>query len=607
MTKTKLKSEIKNQFHASRTLVDPIITRRQFNLELYTGFDKHSQLENADGLKLHVPYTKTLLDNTHPMLVSKLPISKCSPRSQKFYTAAKMMDHLITFTFDVNSFTLKFPMNQKESMLSGDHFTKVVWNPDPEKNYPLITSIDVNNVSAHVNKLEIDDDWPLFIRREMTKKQMKEETGWDKDAIDTLGASKLGDKSYRREQLKKLGIPVAQSKTNPDELEDDLYEVVERWGMMEFQSAKKMGCVVLANEEAILNPKPLYDGLEPSESPFANNMMPFAHLGYDPLPHSFWSMSFIDPIASHQVELNDLEAMKKSNYIRRNNPPIIVDKNSEVDLTALKFMAGLPWVVNGVANIVPFVLPDLAASIELQQTLIRRTMQNVTGAQDILMTAPETQPQGSHKVQSAAHAQMLQESIRMRFTPQAQHIDRYIERVGKLLINLWQDKRYWTGMQGNKISIAIGDDEGNKSLNDITNQQIQGEIDFIVTAASSLAQSNQAKATAALNYIQMFAQDPTLNLEPIKRIAFDEAGFDYNSVLKPKASYAPALQQKLEQLITITKEPQFKQMPKVEQQKVIQQIQMITEQLKQLQSQQGQPQQPEQTMGGQELQPQQGT
>lgn len=605
MTKRKLVSEVKNQFKASRELYEQVNTRRDFNLELYTGFYPHNRTENVDGLKIHVPYTKTLLDNTLPMLVAKLPISKSSPRSQKFYTAAKFMDNLIDFTFDVNNFTLKFPLNQKESMLAGDHFDKVVWNPDPEKNYPLITPIDVKNITTHVNKLDLEDDWPLFVSREMTKKQMKEETGWDKDAIDTLGESKLGDKSYRREQLKKLGMSPGQQKKDPEKPDDDLYEVIERWGMMDFKGGKrKMGVVVVANDEVILNPKPLYDGLEEFESSSANNVLPFAHLPYDPIPNSFLSMSFIDPIATMQVELNDLEGLKKSNYIRRNNPPLKVSRNANVDLTKLKFMAGLPWLTDDINGIDPFILPDLAQSIELQQTLIRRTMQNVTGASDILMTAPETQPQGLHRVQSAAHAQILQESIKMRFTTQAQLIDRYVERIGKLLINLWQDKRFWSGM--NKVSVAIGDDEGTKSLTDITNEMVQGELDFVVTAASSLAQSNQAKVTSAVNFIQMFGQDPTLNMEPLKRIAFDEAGFDYNSVVKPKASYLPVLQQKLEQLITITKDPKFKLMPTVEQQKVVQQIQMISQQIKQLSlGQEGQgPQQPDQTMQGQGLQPQ---
>jgi len=611
MTHKKLIAEINRQFKASRSLLQPLIERRNRGLELYTGFFAVDQIENADGIRENVPYLTTLVDNTLPILTQTLPQSKVSPRSPKSFAPAKLMDSMISYTFDANDFQEKFVVDELESMLCGDHISKVIWNPNPLKNYPLITSIDINNISSHPAKLELDDEFPLYLKREMTKKQMKEETNWDHDAIDSLGESKLGDKSYRMEQMKKLGLPPEKSKNGGKEDEEwNLYEVVERWGMMDFMGGeRKMGCVIVANGEHILNPHPYFDDLEPFESPFANNVMPFAKLSYKKLPNTFWAMSFIDPITSQQIELNDLEAMKKSNYIRRNNPPIKVDKYAEVDLSSLKFMAGLPWIVNGVNNLEPFILPDLAPSIEGQQMMIRRTMQNVTGATDILMTIPEqtgAKGGGAHKVQSAAHAQLLQESIKMRFMPQAMNIDRYIERIGKLLINLWQDKRYWIGMEGNKIALAIADDEGNNSLTDITNEMIQGELDFVVTSASSIAQSNQALATQAANLLQLFSQDPSLDMTSVKKAVFEYSGYDFNKIQKSKASYLPQLTQKLQQLNLVANQPNFKTMPPLEQQKVIQAITQLKQQIQMIQQQsQGQqgPGQPGQSMSGQQLQP----
>lgn len=627
LSKSKLKTEVKRQFMAARELVRPLIERRKKSLDLYTGFFAYNELENADAFKENVPYTKTLLDNTLPLLVQKLPQSKVSPRdSAKYYAPAKLMDKLITFTFDANDFHDKFPLNEKEAMLAGDHLSKIIWNPDPNKNYPLITSIDINNVSVHPAKLELDDEFPLFVRREMTKQQMKEETNWDHDAINSLGEPKLKDRSYRKEQMVKLGLPPDKTKNGGVEDEEwNLYEVVERWGMMEFKnSERKMGCVVLANGEAILNDKPYLDELEPYESPFANDVMPFAQLPYDRLPNSFWSMSFIDPIASQQIELNDLEAMKKSNYVRRNNPPFLVGQSANLDLSSAKMLSGLPWMVDDINAVKPFELPDLAPSIELQQAMIRRTMMNVTGATDILMTAPEDQgTKGSHKVQSAAHAQILQESIKTRFILQAMNVDRYVERIGKLLINLWQDERYWTGMEGNKIALAIADNEGNNSTQDVTWQDIQGELDFVVTAASSIAQSPAAEATQAANLLQLLLPSPfakDLNFEPFLKKMIDNSGFDYTEVKKPDASNLPQLTQKLDQIMLQIQQPNFKTLPPVEQLKLIQSGKMLQQKIAELQQKAGsqgqqppgqpvQPQPgtqpgPEQTVSGQQLQPQ---
>lgn len=622
MTKKKLITEVRQQFQASRVLVQPLIDRRNYNLNLYTAFSAVQNTENADNIKEFIPYTATLLDNTLPLLVAQLPQSKVSPRNtQKDFTASKLMDQLITFTFDSNDFHEEFPLAVQEAMLSGDHFTKVMWNPNPDKNYPLLTFIDSNNVSVHAAKLTIDDDYPLFIRREMTKQQMREETNWDDDAINSLTDSNLKDMAYRKKQMQKLGLPPEIQKGSLDGQEEkwNLYEVVERWGMMEFkEDERKMGYVVVANGKTLLNPEPFFDDLEPYESPFANNVMPFAHLPYKRIPNSFFSLSFVDPIVQQQVEMNDLEAMKKSNYIRRNNPPIKILRSANVDLKSAKFLAGMPWSTDDMNGIEPMMLEDLSVSIENTQMMLRRTMMNVTGATDILMQSPDKQGSGGggkHSVQSAAHAQLLQESIKSRFTLQAQNIDRYIERIGKLLINLWQDKRYWVGMKGGKVALAIADDEGRNAITEVTNKDIQGELDFIVTSASSIAKSQAAQATQAANLFQLFIASPmaqSMNFEPLVRDIFEKSGYDYNEIQKPKASNIPAMNDKLQQLIALTQEPNFKQAPRVEQLKVIQQIQSLKQQIQQLSQQGGQqqpgqpgnPQQPQQSMAGQQLQPQ---
>jgi hypothetical protein len=582
MDNGKLLQEINQSYKAAKRLVEPLIERRRRNLELYTGFNPYSNVENSDNIKIHVPYVKTLFDGVFPLLTNKMPISKVTARdSEKSFVAAKFMDRLINYTFDVNKFEEKYMMTRKESMIGGDAYTLVIWSSDPDKNYPVMIHLNSDEVYPHPNKLDIDDEWPIYIKREMTKKQMKE-TGWNKGIITSLGKSKLGNKSYRREQLKKLGL--YDSATMKDENpKDDLYEVVMRYGMMDFKDdedgTRKMGLVVAANEEKIINTDAVMENLQPFESPYLNNVMPIAHLQYDKLPHSFFSMSFIDPISDMQIELNDLENMKRANYYRRNNPPIIVDRDGDVDLSTLSFKTGLPWLVTGGAkNIEPYILPDLAPSIENQQHMVRQTMQNVTGANDMLNVSPDTLNKASGM--TATQSSIMNESTKVHFRPQAVYEDKYIEKIGKLLINLWQDKKFFN----EEIALAISDEEGQNEIKFIKNEMIQGDLDFVVKSASGIAQSDNALLNQAVQIKELYMQDQSKDLTEVDKRIFDKSGFDYNKIQKPKMGMLPELTSRLKRLIFLTNQQNFKTLPQNEQSKVYDQIEIIKGMIQELQS-----------------------
>lgn len=603
MDKSRLLTEVKAEYKASRSLIEPLITRREFERELYTGVNIKSNIENADNLRCHVPYTKTLFDNIFPILTAKMPISKVSPRNtSEAFTAAKLMDRLIDYTFDVNQYEKKYMMTKKEAMLSGDAFTYVPWSSDPDKNYPLLISLNSNDVSPHPNKLDIDDEWPIYIRREMTKRQMKE-MAWNKEAINSLSESKLGNKSYRRKQLDILGIAPATDKDgNP---KDDLYEVCIRWGMMSFgkgdDKEQKMGMVVVANNEKIINTDPVREDLEPFESPYENNVMPIAHLQYDPMPNSFFAMSFITPIAKDQVELNDLENMKRSNYYRRNNPPIVLDADSDVDLATLKFLAGMPWRIKGGIDAIKMMeLPDIASLITEDQKIIMQRMQNATGVSDFLNPSPDIIQKGG---KSATHAAIMNENTKMRFRPQATSEDRYIEKIGKLLINMWQDKNFFN----EKVALALVDNEGTSEITEIQHDMVQGELDFVVSSASSVAQSDQAILAMAVQLRELYADDPSKDMAEVDKVIIDKSGFDPYKIIKPKVAMLPELVAQLKKWTYVKNSPTWASLPMVEKTRVLDHIDMLGGLIKQLQktAQQENPQPQQQQQPPQQGQPNQ--
>ena len=538
----------------------PIWDKRNNNFALYVGSRKKKAKSIAN---YSVPYVATLVDNVHPLLTQKLPMSSVISRNEKDRDAAKLMNELLKYTFDVNNFEFTFLQTNKESMIYDTGWNKVCWKYGDNVDQASIIPLNTFDIYAHPNKTTLDDDWPIMIRAEMTKEQMKAE-GWDEEAINSLGDSKLQTIDYRKQQLQLLGY--TEKEINEDK-KDDLYEVVEIWGNTEFESGKKMACVVIANNEKIINTKQ-YKDKELYESPYNHGKIPLAYLPYNPFPHILLGEGFVTPIASLQEELNSLENEKVNNYRRRNNPPLKVRRRGEVDLSTLKFVTSLPWVVNEIDDITMMSVEDLATSIESQQNMIRQQMQNRTGANDVLLVSDTNDLKGGDTALGAAIAN---ENTKMRFRPQATLIDLYVERIGELLISMYQDPNFFDRDK----AIAIADEEGQFSETIIKPANIQGDLQFKVLSNSSLAESNNAKLNKYLNLRELYAEDPTKNLDELDRIIFEAADLDPNKIMRGAEEMTGDLVVKLKQLISVTQQPGFEQAPENQRQDILAQIDKI--------------------------------
>lgn len=522
------------------------------------------------------------------MLVANFPVSTVDARNfERDSRAARLMNELIKYTFEKNIFDYTFMMAQKSSMLFDASWVKVCWDyKDSNTDHATIEMLNSFDIYPHPRKIKLDDRWPIYIRREMTKAQMIEE-GFDKRRVNTLSVSKLGDGSYRKEQLQAMGYSGfdkndANSIENP---KDDLYEVVEAWGMRQLKgddAPEEMSCVVLANNEAIINPGSRYEGDSEFQSPYKHGKIPLSYLPYDPLPNQLLGSSFIDPIAGLQEELNVLEIELVNNTRRRNNPPLKIRRSGGIDLSTLKFVNAMPWMVNEPDDITQELIADLSPSIEAQQNRIRSIMQAVTGANDVLLVSTDTQIQGG---KTATGASIANENTKMRFRPQAKFIDLFVERVGDMVISIYQDERFFD----QEKAIAIADEEGRYFEQMISNKDIKGDLQFSVQSGSSLAESDEMKLSKAVNLKQLYMEDQSIKMDEIDRVIFESAGFDFNKVKRPTEDMIPELTMRLQKLLAITQQPGFQSASEAQKQEVLGQIDQLKQMLSQLSGQQQTP------------------
>ncbi len=584
MDEKKILQETIAGFKAAKAYAEPLWAKRINNLELYVGMNPKKRYKSEASF--HVPYVASLLDNVWPLLTNKLPEAEVRPNnSERDRNAAKLMNELVKYTFRTNNFDLLFLNIMKESMLFGNAWAKVCWNyEDEDTDHAEIKHLNTFDVYVHPRKIKIDDRWPIYIRSEMTKPEMLEQ-GWDEKAIKGLGESKLEDESYRRQYAKAMGLSLPAQKDKDEDGKTEVYEVIEEWRRIAENEGEKerTSFVIVANGEAIVNPVKEEKGANRFLSPYIwkdestgkikGDRSPIAVLPYNPLPHAILAESFIDPVASQQVELNSLENMKADNYKRRNNPPLKVRRSANIDLQSLKFISGLPWMLEEQDDIMPFDIPDLSLAIDSQQKMIKEQMQARTGANDVLLVSDMNTIKGGD---TAFGANIANENTKMRFRPQATLIDLFVELIGMLTIDRYQKPEFFD--QPKAISIAA--DEGVFYEETIKPQDIQdSSLQFVVESGTSLAESKNSQLQKLIQLKSLYMEDQSINQTEIDKELFDAAGMDYNKVKINMQGQAQDLAMKLQQLMQIAQRPDFKSQPQSVQQNVLANIDKIKQML----------------------------
>lgn len=567
MDKKKLLESLLKGFDDAKNYASPIWRQRIEEFKLLKG--KSGKKKYKSEANFHVPYTETLLENVFPLLVARLPESNVAPRnSDRDEQASLLMDDLMDYTFDVERFDQKFMETTKEAMQLDTGWVEVCWKyENKDTDHPTIKNKDTFNILVHPRKEEIDDRWPTYELLEMTKSEMKKQN-WD---ISGLTANKLEDDTYRNQRLQTLNFNVQDSGTG-----QGLFEVIKVWAKMDlsfgdeednYYGEDRMALIVIVNREKIVNINPL-PGKKLFESPYDHNYCPLVPLPYNPDPRIIYGQSFIRPIADQQRELNALENMKVDNYKRRNSPPLLVNRNSNIDLANLRFENSVPWLVNKQDDIEPFELPDLATSIDNQQQMIRRTMQDRTGANDLLLVSTDVAVQGGD---TATGASIANENTKLRFRPQAVYIDFFIKRIGELIIALYQQPDLFD----KKKAISVADEEGNYFEKLIGPKDIKGDLQFKVRSASSLAESDEQKITKYANLKELYAQDQSINQEVFDKPLLEAAGIDYSKAKIGKDEGLNQLATKLTELTARVNQPDFKSLPPAIQNRVLAQIQKL--------------------------------
>lgn len=553
------------QYQLSLTAMKTRNQKRLNEYNLYVG--KKPNRKYRSEANIHVPYTKSLLDTAHALLTSNIPMPMIETDNYaRDSHAAKLANELVKTAYDTNDVELMFPSVQKSSMTFDTGWVYVGWKfTGSDDDFICFEEMNTFNVIPHPRKLQLDDEFPLFVYFEKTKAQLKA-MGCSESAINQLQQSRLTDTNYQKQQAQAYGYTF-----NPDEQDSGLYPIIACWGKIDLgddSDPNRVKYVLIGNEQTILNPE-AKPNKRPLESPFAHNYLPFAMLPYDRDSNQFLGQSFINPITDLQTELNALENMKNDNYLRRNNPPMTVVKGRGIDLSSLRFVNSIPWEVSEKGDIEFMIVPDLAPSIDKQQDSVKQMMQQATKVNDLMLVSNDVTIQGSN---TATGATIASETTKTAFKTQARFIDAFFKRIGTLCIALLQDETLFD----REKAISIADEEG-RYYEDFVSPEtiINAKLRFRVVPASSMAESKESKYIKAANLKALYEGDPTINQDEIDRGVIENAGYDFNKVKKASEDRAPELTDQLEKLINVTKQPNFANFSEGQKRDVLNQIERL--------------------------------
>lgn len=303
---------------------------------------------------------------------------------------------------------------------------------------------------------------------------------WDKVPKED---SRNQARDYR---MSSVGLPTGKEQESSD---DYLYEVIHYWE---------------DNKHAvILNRKYLAaDG----ENPYWHKRKPYKKAHYIEVPHEFYGMGIVEAIEDLQDELNVERNMRidfRAFVLRRMWK---VRKGADINRKQLRWRQGGIVEVDDMNDVQELNVQDIPNSTFNQEEVIKRDIQDATGAHDVVMGT-------SAQNETATGTMTRDNNASMRFKLIISNLEKeLLVGIARLMVQLNQQF-----VDDTRVLRVTGDN--GDSWSEIAPEEIQGEFDFIAAGTSVEPLANkEAFKQRMVELYQVAGNDPIYQQFPEKRI-----------------------------------------------------------------------------------------
>lgn len=355
----------------------------------------------------------------------------------------QVLAHIIEWLWEANDMDVKLPSTVKNSLIFGNGFLKVLWDPSARNGLGDIKIAELDPslvfVSPHARILE-DADYVIHAEN-VPKKQVQRlypdyqgsgkknagpmdervtlnrEPGPSDGSLGTNPNLQLPDGSGGVAGVAKAGVGAGYQSDGDG---DSLVTVIERWMR---DGTGQIWQTVVCNKEVMLH----------RPSPFKHGLFPIIHLPCSRVSWSFWAMGDIQPVEQLQMEVNRRRGHIMDILRYTANPMLVVDPGMMPDWERLEPRPGLVIPAEGGPQSAQWLQsPGVPAALFEVNQLDKGDFDVVLGNVEVLQGR---RPSG---VEAGVAIEMLQDAASVRPRGKARNLENAIRNLGRVLLGMIQ-------------------------------------------------------------------------------------------------------------------------------------------------------------------------
>lgn len=527
-----------------------------------------------------IPYIPAAIDLILPRLAGRLPIYQVTGRTEDDHPHANSMEKVVEYFLDqtkFHEFEIKYI---HKSVVYGTILCQIGWKFEQKPGYkdrkpiivdrPEYTIIPPENVFPHRKKISIQDEWPIIIRSEVSRRDLQADPNLDKAVLGQLGAPMGSDEEF----FDSINRSRPQSMTNTNDnigsdKGSDIFVKLEYWGKFDVNNdGVEEECVItLINGELVAR-------LE--QNPFWHQRKPFAKLDFSADAHRFFNEGLVKQNWELQLELNDVRNTRSEARNIALKTPLMVDRGAGVNTDVMTWENSAIWSYDSRKNgnnnpIQPVTIPSHLLELDREEVAVKGDLQVRSGINDVIIGQKEVGVTGGD---TATGASLAAEQTTLRFRTQGVLIDEAIKEIGEQTVSNIQQ------FVDRDVAFKIaGDPRHGDKFTWTTykpDEMRQFEFDFEVTPMSTIVEPKAAKRERLIALKKIYDQDPRIDQDMLDAMILEAFDMDPQRILKSQEEQAEDNNAMiLEDIAQKINDPSFATLPPEEQEALAQQLQQL--------------------------------
>ncbi|MDD3414880.1 MAG: hypothetical protein PHY47_12880 [Lachnospiraceae bacterium] len=235
--------------------------------------------------------------------------------------------------------------------------------------------------------------------------------------------------------------------------------------------------------------------LEDKKSPYDDGEFPFKIIKCYDVPFEFWGKSEIEQLLSPQTYINDLMNQIIDNAKITANMPWVIDKNAGIGKGQLTNRPGLIIRKNPGSEVKRLIPPPMPNYVAETVNTLKRDIEVISGIHDV------TRGEKPGSISAASAIMALQEAAQARIRLKVKSMEHSLSEIGQSWYS--RMKQFWVTNRW----VRFEDEEGNYSFSEITKEDFDAEIDFVIVGGSTMPQNKSAMLDLIIRLAQTTAED----------------------------------------------------------------------------------------------------